>query len=310
MKKILYILPLLALAACGSEEEKTETKKPVKLETTKDKVSYSFGALDAQKVIESNPNGSRMDKKMLIEGYKDGFKADVSRDPNGPVMQSLNNLFGPQGMDFDTTFIKEGSRSYGMLTAAMFYESLSGVSELESIDKSLLFRGFEDGLYNNDTILTEQEQMKAIQEFSKKVQEKMMAEQQNKLTGIEISEAAEWEKIKAISGIQELQEGVYLKTIKKGSGEYPTATSDVEATYVLSDLKGKVIQRSSEFGQNFKTNLQGVVQGWTIGFQSMQKGGKYILYLPARMAYGEESLVFEIELFDIGPAGSIAPPRQ
>ena len=315
MKKLLFILPLVAVVlSCGdrvkSQKDQGSELTPIALKTEKDKISYALGSLDAKKILESNPNGSRLNQEELFEGYKNGFKDGISADPNSEDMQNINKLFGIQGMDFDTTYLKEGSRSYGILTASMLYQGLARVSEIESIDADVLFRGFQDGLGKVDSVMTEDEKMAVVETFGKRVQEKMMAEQTAKSTQIELEEAADWLKIKAINGIQELDQGVYLETLKKGSGEFPTATSDVEASYILSNLKGEVQQRSSDFGQNFKTNLQGVVQGWTIGFQSMQKGGKYKLYIPGKMGYGEETLVFEIEVFDIGPAGSIAPPRQ
>ena len=315
MKKVLFILPfVVGVLSCSSnaesQEEREADSNPVTLNTEKDKLSYALGAMDAKKIFESNPNGTRLDQGMLYEGYNNGFKDGISSDPNGEDMQNISKLFGPQGMDFDTIYLLEGSRSYGLLTASMLYKSLAQVSEVESIETEMLFRGFRDGLNKVDSALSEADKRTVIETFGRRVQEKMMAEQQTKLTEIELSEAADWMKIKAINGIQELDQGVYLETLKKGSGEFPTATSDVEASYILSNLKGEVQQRSSDFGENFKTNLQGVVQGWTIGFQSMQKGGKYKLYIPGKMGYGEETLVFEIEVFDVGPARSIAPPRQ
>ena len=288
MKKLLFILPLVAVVlSCGdrvkSQKDQRSELTPISLKTEKDKISYALGSLDAKKILGSNPNGSRLNQEELFEGYKNGFKDGISEDPNSEDMQNINKLFGIQGMDFDTMYLKEGSRSYGILTASMLYKGLDRVSELESIDTDILFRGFQEGLGKVDSVMTEDEKMAVVETFGKRVQEKMMAEQTAKSTQIELEEASDWLKIKAINGIQELDQGVYLETLKKGSGEFPTATSDVEASYILSNLKGEVQQRSSDFGQNFKTNLQGVVQGWTIGFQSMQKGGKYKLYIPGKM---------------------------
>jgi FKBP-type peptidyl-prolyl cis-trans isomerase len=310
MKKFLFILPFLALAACGDDAE-VDDREPVKLETFEDKLSYAFGAMEAKKITEStNPNSSRLDKAMLLEGFKDGFKTGLSKDPASPCMKSMEGLFGAQGMDFDTTYLKEGSRCYGLTMAGMFYEQLEGVSEQGNINKELLYRGFEDALAGNDTVLSQEDKLAVIDQFSEQIRTRMMKEQEEKLVEIEITEAAEWEKIKAMPGIQELENGIYLKTLKKGSGASPVATDDVEASYILSDLKGDVKQNSADFGQNLKRNLQGVVKGWTIGFQSMQKGGRYMLYVPGAMGYGAETLVFEVELFDFGPAGSIAPAGQ
>jgi FKBP-type peptidyl-prolyl cis-trans isomerase len=311
MKKIFMFLPFLVVLACGDESVTEDTREAVKLVTFEDKISYSLGAMEAKKITEStNPNAGRLDKKMLLDGFKDGFKPGLTMDPSNPCMKTMESLFGLQGMDFDTTYLREGSRCYGITMAGMFYKQLEDVSEVKTINKELFYRGFEDGLAGNDTVISDDDKKLVVDQFGQQVQKKMQAQMQNKLSNIEISEAADWAKIKAITGIVELEEGVYLQTLKKGSGPSPTATDDVEASYILSTLDGTVKQNSADFGETFKTNLGGVVQGWTIGFQAMQKGGKYKLYVPARMGYGEETLVFEIEVFNIGPAGSIAPPRQ
>lgn len=311
MKKILLFLPFLVILGCGDDTEAGDTREAVKLVTFEDKISYSLGAMEAKKITESpNPNASRLDKKMLLAGYKEGFKPGMTMDQNNPCMKTMESLFGIQGMDFDTTYVREGSKCYGSTMAGMFYKQLEDVSEVKTINKELFYRGFEDGLAGNDTVISDVDKKAVVDQFGQQVQKKMQAEMQNKLSNVEMAEAADWVKIKAITGIVELEEGVYLQTLKKGKGVSPTATDDVEASYILSTLDGTVKQNSADFGETFKTNLSGVVQGWTIGFQAMQKGGKYKLYVPARMGYGEETLIFEIEVFNIGPAGSIAPPRQ
>jgi FKBP-type peptidyl-prolyl cis-trans isomerase len=313
MKKLLFILPFLVLVACGDDAaENTEVDKAIELKTFDDKLSYSFGALEAQSLTEStDPIAGKLDKKMLLEGYKEGFKTGFSRNPDQQCNETLNKLFGEQGMDFDEKYLAEGSKCYGSGMGGMFYEKLEGVSEVGRINKELLFRGFKDGLAGKADALKDEEKLAVVEQFSQEIQQKMQAEQVTKLGEIEIAETEEWVKIKAIKGIVELEGGVCLQTLRKGSGASPTATDDVESSYILSNLAGEVLQNSADSGKHFKTNIgSGVIAGWTIGFQAMQKGGKYKLYIPARLGYGAESLVFEIELFDFGPAGTIAPPQQ
>lgn len=312
MRKLLFILPLLAIAACGDDAEATDGREPVSLKTFEQKLSYSFGAMEAQKITEStNPNASRLDKKMLLEGFKDGFKTGISRDPNDPCMKAMESLFGIQGMDFDTTYLVEGSKCYGLTMAGMFYEQLEGVSETGRINKELLFRGFQDGLEGIDTILSQEEKLATIEEFSNIVREKMMAEQETMLSQTSANEAADWEAVKAKSGLRQLADGVYIETLKEGSGELPQITDDVEVSYLLTDIGGTFIQNSDEFGEHFKTNLSGsLYRGWVTGLMAMKKGGKYKIYVPAAVADGQRSLIFEMEVFNIGPAGSLAPPQQ
>ena len=53
MKKYLFILPFFALFACGDNEVKTEEVKVVEVKSEKDKLSYSFGALESRKITDS-----------------------------------------------------------------------------------------------------------------------------------------------------------------------------------------------------------------------------------------------------------------
>jgi len=60
-----------------------------------------------------------------------------------------------------------------------------------------------------------------------------------------------------------------------------------------------------------------VIKGWTEALQLMKVGSKYQIYVPATLAYGErgagqdigpnETLIFDVELQGIQPAGSPSP---
>jgi FKBP-type peptidyl-prolyl cis-trans isomerase len=57
--------------------------------------------------------------------------------------------------------------------------------------------------------------------------------------------------------------------------------------------------------------LNGVIQGWKQSFPSLKKGGKYRLYVPAELAYGDQkgALCFYIEFINFGKAGTLVKPQ-
>lgn len=111
--------------------------------------------------------------------------------------------------------------------------------------------------------------------------------------------------------------GVEIDTLADGSGPSPTASDVVFVKYVGKLADGTEFDRSRALP--FPTNglipdgmpmqLSGVVPGFAEGIQKMQKGGKYRLRIPSKLAYGatpppgapippNADLVFEVELVD------------
>lgn len=112
--------------------------------------------------------------------------------------------------------------------------------------------------------------------------------------------------------------GYVLETIEAGTGPKVKAGSDVQAHYILMDSRGEVIENSYMAAMQGRPapifSLNGVIKGWQEGVTEMQKGGRYRLYLPYNLAYGEtgnqgippyETLTFEMEILDFGEAGSL-----
>ena len=62
-----------------------------------------------------------------------------------------------------------------------------------------------------------------------------------------------------------------------------------------------------------------MIKGWTEGLQLMKAGSKYQLFVPADLAYGERgagsdigpnaTLLFDVELLEITPAGTTPTPK-
>lgn len=97
-------------------------------------------------------------------------------------------------------------------------------------------------------------------------------------------------------------DGMYYVIDVPGGVVKPTANSDVTVNY-----KGYYTD-DVEFdsNSNISFNLQGVIEGWTIGIPKFGKGGKGHLLIPPNLAYGEINsrvrnksvLIFDVELIN------------
>ena len=101
--------------------------------------------------------------------------------------------------------------------------------------------------------------------------------------------------------------------IEEGDGDPPGPGDRVRVHYEGSLLDGEVFDSSRERGEPAEFMLGQVVPGWQEGLQLMSRGGRYKLWIPAALGYGEEgtpggpigpntTLVFDVELIDFEPA--------
>lgn len=100
--------------------------------------------------------------------------------------------------------------------------------------------------------------------------------------------------------------GLFYVINKEGTGNFPEANADVTVRYKGYTTDGSVFDQSEEEGFTF--NLQEVIKGWTEGIQKFKEGGKGILLVPSKLAYGKQGsgsikpntvLIFDVELLTI-----------
>jgi len=103
-------------------------------------------------------------------------------------------------------------------------------------------------------------------------------------------------------GVQSLGTGLHFTIIEPGNDVHPKKTDTVTVHYEGRFLDNKVFD-SSAGGQPATFKLNEVIAGWTQGLPLIGEGGKIKLYVPSKLAYGEEgssgvppaaTLVFEI----------------
>jgi FKBP-type peptidyl-prolyl cis-trans isomerase FklB len=111
------------------------------------------------------------------------------------------------------------------------------------------------------------------------------------------------------AGVTELPSGLQYEVLKSGNGPKPTAKDRVKCHYHGTLINGTVFDSSVERKQPAVFGVSQVIAGWVEALQLMNTGSKWRLFIPARLAYGEQqagehiqpgsTLVFEVELLEI-----------
>jgi len=99
--------------------------------------------------------------------------------------------------------------------------------------------------------------------------------------------------------------GLYYVIEEPGTGENPTANSNVTVAYKGYFTDGEVFDESET---GITTNLNQVIEGWTEGIQFFKEGGSGKLLIPSSLAYGRYGnsvipggavLIFDVNLKSI-----------
>lgn len=178
-------------------------------------------------------------------------------------------------------------------------------NKLEELNFKAFARGIQD-IYKGDSSnikMTSEDAVKFIQDyFTKKEDEKAAKnlEESNKFL----------EENKTKEGVLVDSTGLQYKVITEGTGAQPVAEDMVKVHYTGTLIDGTKFDSSYDRGEPAQFKLNQVIKGWTIGVQKMKVGAKYMLYIPADLAYGKQvrpggpigpnqALIFEVELLEI-----------
>lgn len=113
---------------------------------------------------------------------------------------------------------------------------------------------------------------------------------------------------KAPESAEKTASGIASRVLTKGTGsEHPKATDQVKVHYTGWTTDGNLFDSSVMRGEPAVFPLNRVIPGWTEGVQLMVEGEKRRLWIPAKLAYGENppagapagTLVFDVELLQI-----------
>lgn len=112
---------------------------------------------------------------------------------------------------------------------------------------------------------------------------------------------------KSVKGVNVTSSGLQYKIIKKGTGVKPISKDGVKLAYTLKYLDGKMI---AEFTKDapWRHHIDKALPGMQEAIPMMPVGSKWVLYIPANLAFGEygdqevppgNAFICEIELIEI-----------
>ncbi len=300
MKKILFLamIAMISFAACKSESNKSSAEY-----SSVDNASYALGLNYGKNFMKDSlvVDFSRMEKAMsdVIA------KGDIEMK-DAEMQQTLRSYFVDSIKPDNDKFSYALGYSIAKNLAQQGFESMN-LDEFNKGRKDLMAgKSTRIELSQLDSVIGsyQQEQMEVLQAKRKAEAAKNLAEGQAFL-----AENAKKEGVKTTAS------GLQYTVLKEGTGKQPKATDQVTVHYVGKLLDGTTFDSSVDRGEPATFGLSQVIKGWTEGVQLMKEGAKYKFFIPAELAYGENSppaipgnsaLVFEVELIKV--ANAPAPP--
>ncbi len=177
------------------------------------------------------------------------------------------------------------------------------------LDTDILSKGINDVLYGDTTLFTDEQMRQAIMSLQSMLQERQQKAQAE--AGKENKEIGEkfLEENKNKEGVKVTESGLQYKIIREGTGKSPGPNDKVKVHYKGTLIDGTVFDSSYDRGQPLELSVNGVIKGWTEALQMMKEGGKWKLFIPSDLAYGNRqqgpkigpnsTLIFEVELLEV-----------
>ena len=182
--------------------------------------------------------------------------------------------------------------------------SASGIRKSD-LNTQELFKGLIDAMDGKDPAVSPELIRQAMTELTQK-----LTARQQELAAKKLEEnKAFLEANKKKDGVQVTDSGLQYQVLKAGSGDSPTAASNVSVHYEGKLINGQIFDSSYKRGQPASFGVTQVIKGWTEALLRMKVGDKWRLVIPSELGYGaqgspggigpNEVLIFEVELLGI-----------
>ncbi|MCH2022421.1 MAG: FKBP-type peptidyl-prolyl cis-trans isomerase [Saprospiraceae bacterium] len=289
--------------------ELMEIQKGEIIDSTKSKLSYSYGFMIGQSLEKLNLTLKERDPNYFIQGFVKGFEA--SDEDIKTIEDLLNSRIESGKESIDEAAAQKIAFGLGFSSSAGISRQLGIVaSDFVYNDMGL---GFSNYINGEKAIFTDEEMSNALKTFFEPIQKKIQAEMMAKdneiaKTNNTLGENFMNENAKK-DGVQTMKNGMQYIILKESEGEKPTINDKVTTHYKGTLIDGTVFDSSIDRGEPATFPLGSVIQGWQEGIPLMSVGSKYKFFIPSNLAYGNKSvgkvipagstLIFEVELLKI-----------
>lgn len=255
----------------------------------------SQGALCAER-ITSLPENDR--EKFSKDAFLRGFKQIVMADT-----ADIAYFYGVSvGMSVSQQLM--GMNRDGLdIDAQTLYQNFAAAFKADSIDENVA--NIDNGVFQTLMMKAQQQaQQKRMAAQAQEEEARRGEAADNEAKGAAFVEEAK----KADSSIKTTESGLSYKVVKEGTGAKAGDNDKIKVHYTGKLIDGTVFDSSVERGEPVDFTVSQVVPGFGEGLKLMNKGAKYVLYIPASLAYGNNSvgtippgstLVFDVEVLDI-----------
>ena len=189
------------------------------------------------------------------------------------------------------------------------YDLFSKVkNNYDEVDADAFFKGIQDAVEGSPE-MDEKEMKEAMAVFKQKIRQEQMKKTRKVLEKNKAAGAAFMDENKGKEGVKTLDNGIQYVVLKEGTGKSPEKADKVKCHYKGMTIDGEVFDSSYKRGEPAEFKLDQVIQGWTETIPKMKTGGKWKIFIPENLAYGNRgagkviepgsTLIFEVELISI-----------
>lgn len=287
MKKVLLAFGvgamLLSTAACGSSKTSDADR------AANDSISELFGVVVGSQFAQEINHMPEMNKDAFLRGISTAVLADTS----------------------DVSYLQGLAQGARIAQQFQYFYSEMGVD----IDRDLFLKNFKRAILADSVsgdVMMQQTMLNQMMEAAQKRAEERKEAELNNAPDAVANRAAGVAYIdsirKADPAVQVTPSGLAYKVVAAGEGDNIKEDDMASVIYKGSLADGTVFDDSK--GEARKFSPRRVVPGFGEGLQMMNKGAKYVLYIPGDLAYGvkgmpqagigpNQLLIFDVEIAGI-----------